>query len=744
MRSGRRGTGVLVSLSLLAPLAVLVAVWVPHFAHYYVASDRVTAIMLEESRRAPDDGRLRELADFTSGYLIARPVLELSNPVPAANQLLQGLVDVPGLPRIRISLPFSADDIDRDGDRWQLDFAGLTLVELLLRAYAQTKEDRYLLAARDMVVGWATYERTVWRPRGFLWNDHAVAARIPVLGRFWLAYRRHPAFDPAVAAIVLQFASRSAAFLARPDHFTVHSNHGVMQNLALWHYALAFPMLPGAMGYESIAYTRFGEQMGFYINDEGVILEHSAGYHRDGLELLGLAFRYLDLLRIPAPASWVQKYDRALSFYAEVRRPDGSLPMFGDTSDGADPVGPLTPRLRADGHRDPPAPRADWPPPGPNALYRVAGYSVWWHGLQGWPDPAGLSQTVVAWSYFLGHGHKHADELSVHIWAGGRSWLTGVGYWPYAVRGRSQVEAWSGSNAPHLVDESPRSFRSTRLLSHGWSEQVAALDLERRLVGGYVVRRQVTYAAPGVWVVTDRVVGAPSGVSRTQWAVPPDLALEATGAGWSYRAHPNAGSQSMSLGLLASPGTSVRQIRGSFDPFGGWAVVAGTPTAADALLVDQPAGDSWTIAVWCLEGVSSRMSTCPRESPSGRFSDDEEWTVSVATRPNPLTIRRQGPSVRLERPGISSAPSILALQSTADTSADLLRIQRAYAAAVGRYPGFRDIGFYRLRISYGIIVMLALQEIFFAVVRPASRLFRLLAVLGWLGLGGWLTLVYLR
>ena len=739
---GRRG--VLVGLSVVVPVAVIVAAWVPHFAHYYVPSVPISAAVLEGARHAPDDARLRELANLTSAYLIARPVVELSDPMAAANELLQGRVDVPGLPKVRITLPFSPDDMDRHGEQWQLDFAGLTLAELLLRAHAQTGEDRYLFAARDMLVGWATYERTAWQPKGFLWNDHAVAARIPVLGGFWLAYRRHPAYDAAVAALVLQFASRSAAFLARPDHFTVYSNHGVLQNLALWHYALTFPTLPEARRYERTAYTRLEEQMGFYVNDEGVILEHSAGYHRDGLELLSLAFCYLDLIRIPAPPSWVQKYDRALAFYAQVRRPDGSLPMFGDTGDGADRGGPLTAPLRPDGHRDPPAPRPGWPPPAPNALYPAAGYAVWWQGLQHWPDPIALSQTVVAWSYFPGHGHKHADEMSVQIWAGGRPWLTNVGYWPYESRGRSQAEAWSGSNAPHLVDESARSSRSTRLLAHGWSERIAALDLERRLVGGYAFRRQVIYADPGLWVVTDHAVGAPSGVSRTQWGVPPDLTLQATGTAGSYRVHPGGGTQSMSLGLLASQGTIVRQIKGSFDPFGGWVVVGKRPTPADALLVDQPSGDSWSIAVWCLEAASSTMATCPRESGSARFSGDEAWMVSIATRPNPVTIQRDGPSIRLEQPGSSSTPGILSLRSAADTSADLLSVHQAYAAAIARYPRFRDIGLYRLRITYGIILILALQEIFFALARPASHLFRLLAVLGWLGLGGWLILFYLR
>jgi hypothetical protein len=405
----------------------------------------------------------------------------------------------------------------------------------------------------------------------------------------------------------------------------------------------------------------------------------------------------------------------------------------------------LIARLWPDGHHDPPTPRANWPLPEPNALYPVAGYSVWWQGLQRWPDPTALSQTVVAWAYFPGHGHKHADEMSLHIWAAGRPWLTGVGYWPYDKEGRSQAVSWSGSNAPHLVGESARSSRSTRLISHGWSERIAALDLERRLAGGYVVRRQVVYAAPGLWVVTDHAWGAPSRVGRTQWGLPPGLTLEATGPAGSYRLQPPEGGPRMSLGLLASEGTTVQQVKGSFDPFGGWGVVGSTPTPAHALRIDQPADRSWSIAVWCLDAGAAKISSCPRDTPSGHFSGDEDWTVSIPTRPNPVTIRRQGQSVRLEEPARVSAPQVLSLAPGIDPSADRLRVREAYAEAIAKYPRFREIEFYRLRVSYVVIVILALQETFFALVRPAAaRLLRLLVVLGWLGVGGWLTLFYLR
>jgi hypothetical protein len=54
-----------------------------------------------------------------------------------------------------------------------------------------------------------------------------------VLGHFWLVYRHHPSYDPAVAAQILQLIARTAAFLADARQFTIANNHGIMENLDL-------------------------------------------------------------------------------------------------------------------------------------------------------------------------------------------------------------------------------------------------------------------------------------------------------------------------------------------------------------------------------------------------------------------------------------------------------------------------------------------------------------------------------
>src|SRR5207249_3477632 len=124
---------------------------------------------------------------------------------------------------------------------------------------------------------------------------------------------------------------------------------------------------------------------------------------------------------------------------------------------------------------------------------------------------------VVVWSYFPGHGHKHADELSVSLWAAGQTWWSNAGYWSYDLRGRARAESWSGSNAPHLVTEPANSRRTAQLASSAWSRALAAVHLERRGPGQFRVARQVLHLGSNIWIAVDHGSGAPEEKMRTIW-----------------------------------------------------------------------------------------------------------------------------------------------------------------------------------------------------------------------------------
>jgi hypothetical protein len=213
--------------------------------------------MMEQARQLPSDDMLEELSglrffDSENGLYT----------VEVAEKILQGQIALPGEHSRRIHLPFDPHDI-YEAD-WRLLHARLVIPRILLNAYRTTKREEFFMMARDVILGVASYERRALIPTGYLWSDHAISERVFALVDFWAMYRHHPSYSDEVAKDLLLFAARNGKFLSDPAVFVLLSNHGVMQNLALWHLSLAFPSLPDAHLYSTLAFERLSKLMDFY------------------------------------------------------------------------------------------------------------------------------------------------------------------------------------------------------------------------------------------------------------------------------------------------------------------------------------------------------------------------------------------------------------------------------------------------------------------------------------------------
>jgi hypothetical protein len=664
----------------------------------------------------------------------------------AADNALTGIIAFPTLPQTRIAVPFNDDDLDHVPVAWQLPFAGLSIPRLLLDAYAATGREEYLNMARDMIVAFASYEKHAWLPKGFLWNDHAIAARVYVLADFWRYYRNHPGCDPKVAAAILELAARSGQLLADPKLFTFGTSHGVVQNLALWHLSVVFPCLPDTPHYGQLALDRLVNQTDFLVNEEGVVVQHSAGYHKSELQWLGMSLEYLRLLDLPVPEDWKTKYAKAKDFYAALVRPDGSLPMFGDTQAEADPHGPLVAASSAGDSTGGLHYEAHWRPSNSARIYPGAGYAVWWDGLGGWPDPDSLDQTVVAWSYFPYLGHKHADETSVLLWARGSTWWTNVGYWPYGTPDRPRAESWAGSNAPHSSNEGARSARTTLLNWFRLSPRCRFLDLMRSGPDGFSTRRQILQLPPDLWIVVDHNMSQAPLKATTIWTTSPEVSLRSNAASGSYDLSTEGGKYAMQAFLFGSPGTRIREFRGSAQPFAGWQVVGSTGHPTSALMLEQSASDSWATAVWSLRNIESTNATFSRAPFMKSWSGPEHWELVLPTAKEELTVRRDSNRVSVR----SASRSVVqeTLEPGPDVSAQTARNRAAYQVAAAKYPRFKDYVEYRSKVSYLVIALFLLQELLFFVIRrmPERLTMRVgaLSVTAWTCLGIWLVTVFFR
>jgi hypothetical protein len=747
MSNANRMTRIVGATSLGVPALVVLFVWAPLVRHYYVRAARITEHVVRQARQSPPDSVLRELNQLRLLKLgpDRKDILRMAEELRSRSGHVAGYPPAMiGYPPVRIGIPVDPRDLENVLPVWRPFFI---VPRILLDAHDATRRDGFLLTARDMILAWGRYERRALLPTGHLWNDHAIAHRIGVLTDFWRLYRRHPSYQPAVAKALLEQVDRSAKLLAKERLFTFNTNHGVMQNLALLHVSIAFPMLPDAQHYRELGLARLRDQLPFYIDQEGVVLEHSPEYQAWGLQSMAMACRYLSLLHVPIPEDWRRKYERAEGVVAALRRPDGTLPTFGDTDGASDDVGPLIAVFDAQGRCETLRHRANWVPEQSFSLYAVAGHAVWWDGLADWPNEKNLRQTAIQWSYFPGHAHKHADEMSVLMWASGQLWWTNVGYWPYETAGRSETESWSGGNAPHLLKESAESPRSTRLLSLGWSDRLGVVDLERRGPGEYVARRQVVHARPDVWLIVDHVSGNDTRKTTTTWTASPDVSLEQGGIPGSYVLAARRPPIRLRTFVFGSPSPLIKEFEGSLSPFAGWHVVNGSPRPAPAIVIEQPARDSWSIVVWSLEGNqidSTRFLTSPQVLS---WKNPDDWSVELRGGSEVREVRRQQRRITV-RDAQSSVIETLELTPAPDVTDQVAQIDAAFAKAQRAYPIFHDLLRRRTKVTLLLFVVFLSQELFFLFVRRRHsnyyRSLRVFNLVGWIGVGWWLMFGFLK
>lgn len=692
---------------------VQLSIWYPVIFDYLAWGINPSNNILIHSRGKPRNSVFDELSKFRFSPSAPMSHDEL---ITAADKIVSGHLHLPGYEQVNIGMPFDSSDFEKGLPTWQLIYAGMIIPDILIDAYLLTGKDTYFHLATNAILAWGKFEKSQWLPKGFFWNDHAIASRISVLSKFWSVYRFRLDYRAEVEKSIFWMVSHGGEMLAKDSQFTFSTNHGIMQNLALLHLAAAFPEIPHVKEYRTIALKRLSDQMLFYINDEGVVLEHSAGYHSHGMELLGKAFRYLVLNNMTPPHAWIEKYNRSKDFMSMIHRPDKSLPVFGNTN-GAPNSPSLITEVDSDRRALPLVPIDDWDPITSHALYPVAGYSVWWDGLS---FPAnGLVQTVIAWSYFQGHGHKLADEMSLLIWGDNQNWLTNVGYWPYGVPGRAMADSWEGSNAPHLLNETADSIRHTELLDYMVNGRLAFNHLRRAGPSDFSVDRQVLHIDSDLWLVLDHHSSKAVRQVSTTWTFFPDLELT-RGALLGQFQLKSMTKYCMSAYFSGGNKINIKTYKGSKQPFAGWVVFNNQAKQAPSLVSEQESSDSWSLTTLLLEkGCKVRLGGSPRLVD---WQNSDRWEVDIPLRDGGLKVLRIGNTLHFgnETYSIGSAGSV-GKYSSGSVALEQDRIAHSFNAASKKYIKNRDLFPYREWAAYFLAIIFAFQEIFFAVLFAIAR-----------------------
>ncbi len=701
-------------LGILLPLATIASIWIPPLVHYWVASPGIDQTTLTRLRTVPTNNQLLEIEHQNMALPLRMSDAEI---LEAANRLRAGYLELKGYPSFAISLSFDKEDLRKGLPTWGLHFGSLAISEILARAYEITHDDKLLSAALQHATGFIEYERTAWLPEGFIWNDHAISGRISTLIKLWRVYRNHPLYDPTTGRKLLEHILRCRNLLAKDSHFTFNTNHGVMQNISLLQIAAAFPRLTEEVRYRNVAIKRLDRQLGFYVNDEGVVLEHSAEYHVLGSELIGIAVRLLQILGETVPPRWNYLHLQSKSFIDMIRLPDDSLPMFGNTNSTPD-LPSKNRNVHGDEYSICAARRG-------THLYPVAGYAVLWN------CGGHSTQSLMALSQFVGHGHKHADELSLLTWTRDSRWLTSVGYWPYGVPGDEQAYGWEGSNAPHWIGEPTIGERDPQLLASATSEGIAFLDAGRNSKDGTEFRRQVFQFDDDWWIVLDFVNGPPEREAEVLWTFYPGANLSHH-ENESYLA--SFGEYEMLVNIESPKNINHQILMAERSPWRGWVVKDREPAPAGTILARFTAGAPLVSSFRAAnrgKSLSVKMKLTAHNGPA-----DWELAINIADIPQ-ATIKRH-PEGYIELKGVGAiGDRRLTLTPAPDIRAERATIRAAYSSLQSEFPRYRDVSHYRVKATKLLLAILAVQEILLVLLwvyrRPLYPMLRLCEITAWIG-----------
>lgn len=715
-------------LRTLAPLLVILSIWWPDYQHFHIDRTPIPPLLADTLERLPTSEVLREIGGMATGVSLEIP--KDKHP-ETARKILDNILEAPAFLAQPMLLAGWPDDLTRGGLTFQLVVASLNIEDLLIEEFERTGERRFLSVARDRILSFAKWEDAQLKPTAFLWNDHAVAARIPVLVRLWLHLRNDSETTPAQKIALLALVNRSGELLAKDSQFTVQTNHGVVQNIALLQIAAAFPELPGSPQWRRTAQDRLELQLGFYVSKEGVVLEHSAGYHVFGTELLAYALRLFRLNGLEPSERLRSSANGTFDFTRDLLRPDGSLPLFGNTAAGYRHALPTSREAGAlpVTRNSPPFPRTE-----PiSRIFPLSGYALWW-STGDFP-----SQTVIAWAKHDHHGHKHADEPSLHFWSRGYDWITAAGYWPYDQSGYAQANGWTGSNAPHLLGEPTKSPRNARLVASGEKGELRAVDIENLRDSGLRIRRQVVELSPEQLLVLDTHDGA-QGPIETMWTIDHRLALRPDNQ-THFISSPTDTGDTLHIALANPENDSVRAsiLVGNRSSFAGWIVVGRNPTAASTLRVEHLAPKGITATL-----ISVGKSEEPESLSISPESNGENWTVQIGQPSEHVTVERRGSTLEIISPRQRQQ---IDLVEPPPTTAEKQALRSAMSEAIARYPHWRDLGNFRQRLYIAIPVLWAVSEAIIALLSARRRWpnrANLALIFAWTILGYWLYSYYLR
>lgn len=437
--------------------------------------------------------------------------------VDLGTKALQGIYEYPRFEGVRLFGPLRWNENPLNNDTWEWSHHSLTVLDYLMSGFLFTAEEKYLEGVISLTHSWMEHNFNVSEfPSEFSWNDHTTAIRVwRLLYLFEYGRRSQLVTDEFLEKVIL-LLYHHAMVLRKDDFFNRFTNHGYYQAVALYlatailHEIKQFPEI------NQLAAERLKNEVAFMFTPDGVHVENSSAYHwfltnsvKDLINIL-THFRYpIESMKL------VKTLDDAVGFTTYAMKPDGTLPLVGDSAQ-LSPYGLNTIPLKNYEHFRYAISKGQdgMPPQQVDAIFPLAGYAIF---RDSWRESRSFTDTVYVYFKcgFLSNYHRHDDDLMLLLSGLGEDWLVDSGSYNY--QEQDPIRIYMRSNRAHNVPVIHGSLptrdlrqvrKGTGIQRFSISENYSDVHGVSTIYSNLNVHRHVEYLKPFRIIMTDHLEAA--------------------------------------------------------------------------------------------------------------------------------------------------------------------------------------------------------------------------------------------
>ncbi len=422
--------------------------------------------------------------------------------------------------------PYRYDDevdwnVGGKSNTWCLWFQSLRIVGYLANAAEATGDARYLEKAAEIIESWFDFHHDNEKPPSYAWGDHAVADRVRNVMHFLRAYS-------AVEDVHLpdSFLEKVHTLLHEHGNWLLEEknyhpyNHGMMASMALTQIALTFPELDRYGSRKQTGISRVRARIRADLSAENVHREHSAFYHVFFLDLVLRMEDYLDCKGVTLFEAGDETVEEMKQYVAYMAKPDGRLPMIGDTSDDrvARHYGhPWVMYSLSEG-------KEGVRPPNNSMVYPDAGVAILrdeWRTGREFPNTYLFFQAA-----FHSTVHKHADDLGFVFYSHGEDILVGPGVYAYdSSKYRQYVRSAQAHNNLAVDGKSYTVSRENigkaDITAYSLEDAFDFVQGSHTMYDGVALKRGIVFIRPSTVLVVDEAVSDDQYPIQQIWTLAP-------------------------------------------------------------------------------------------------------------------------------------------------------------------------------------------------------------------------------